>query len=109
MLDLPVDQIDLEMVNSRFDLLERFEDHPFTKSIGLGVVDSHSHEIEPVDEVIKGIERTLRLIPAERIYVDPDCGLKTRTVEEARDKLRVIVEGAHRVREALPGADPDRD
>ena len=101
MLDLPVDQIDLEMTNSDFDLLDRFAEHDFTKHIGLGVVDVHSHRIESVDEVVKGIERTLEVISPERVYVDPDCGLKTRTPEEARDKLRVVVEGARRVRERL--------
>ena len=101
MLELPVDQIDLEMANSNFDLLEAFRDSPFTKTIGLGVVDSHSHRIESVDEVANGIRRALELIPAERMYVDPDCGLKTRTVEEARDKLQVIVQGARKVRAEL--------
>jgi 5-methyltetrahydropteroyltriglutamate--homocysteine methyltransferase len=101
MLDLPVDQIDLEMTNSDFDLLEHFAGHPFGKTIGLGVVDVHSHRIESVDEVVKGIERTLEVIPPERVYVDPDCGLKTRTPEEAKEKLRVVVEGAHQVRERL--------
>ncbi len=98
MLDLPVDQIDLEMTNSNFDLLDEFRDHPFTKSIGLGVVDSHSHRIESVDEVVAGIQRSLEVIPAERTFVDPDCGLKTRTVDEAKDKLRVIAEATHRVK-----------
>ncbi len=101
MLDLPVDQLDLEMANSGYDLLDEFRRAPFTKAIGLGVVDSHSHRIEPVDEIVKGIERTLELIPPERVFVDPDCGLKTRTVDEARDKLRVVVEAAREVRSRL--------
>ena len=101
MLDLPVDQIDLELTNSDFDLLDRFAEDPFTKTIGLGVTDVHSHRIETVDEVVKGIERTLEVIPPERVYVDPDCGLKTRSVEEAKDKLRVIVEGSRVVRQRL--------
>ena len=101
MLDLPVDQLDLEMANSNFDLLESFREYPFTKSIGLGVVDSHSHRIESVDEVAAGIRRSLEVIPAERMFVDPDCGLKTRTVEEARAKLRVVVEATRKVRAGL--------
>ncbi len=101
MLDLPVDQIDLEMTNSNFDLLDEFRESPFTKSIGLGVVDSHSHRIESVDEVVSGIRRSLEVISPERTFVDPDCGLKTRTVDEAKDKLRVIVEGTRRVRQEL--------
>ncbi|HYV00994.1 MAG TPA: methionine synthase, partial [Actinomycetota bacterium] len=101
MLDLPVDQLDLEMANSNYDLLEAFRDSPFTKSIGLGVVDSHSHRIESVDEVAAGIRRSLELIPPERMFVDPDCGLKTRTVDEAKAKLRVIVDATRRVRAEL--------
>ncbi|HYH27279.1 MAG TPA: methionine synthase [Actinomycetota bacterium] len=101
MLELPVDQIDLELANSNYDLLDAFKGYPFNKAIGLGVADSHSHRIETVDEVVDGIEQALELIPAERIYVDPDCGLKTRTVDEAKDKLRVIVEGARKAREKL--------
>ena len=99
MLDIPVDQIDLELTNSDFDLLERFREIPFTKHIGLGVVDSHSHRVESVDEVARGITLALEMLPPESIFVDPDCGLKTRTVEEAEAKMRVIAEAVRRVRE----------
>jgi 5-methyltetrahydropteroyltriglutamate--homocysteine methyltransferase len=101
MLDIPVDQIDLEMTNSDFDLLQRFREVPFTKDIGLGVVDVHSHRLEAVDEVVRGIKLALEVLPPERVFVDPDCGLKTRTVEEAEAKMRAIVEGSRRVREEL--------
>ncbi len=101
MLEIPVDQIDLETTNSDFDLLERFREAPFTKAIGLGVVDVHSHRIESVDEVVRGIKLALEVLPPERIFVDPDCGLKTRTVEETKAKMRVIAEGVRRVREEL--------
>jgi 5-methyltetrahydropteroyltriglutamate--homocysteine methyltransferase len=101
MLEIPVDQIDLEMTNSDFDLLGRFKDTPFTKDIGLGVVDVHSHRLEAVDEVVRGIKLALEVLPPERVFVDPDCGLKTRTVEEARAKMQAIVEGSRRVREEL--------
>jgi 5-methyltetrahydropteroyltriglutamate--homocysteine methyltransferase len=91
--------IDLEMANSRYDLLERFLRDPFTKEIGLGVLDVHSHRIETKDEVKEGIRRALEVLPPERIYVDPDCGLKTRTVEEAQEKLKVMVAAVREVRE----------
>ena len=90
MLDIPVDQIDLEFANSEYGLLEEFSDNPFTKYIGLGISDVHTHEIEPVDEMVQGIRQTLKHIPPEHIFVDPDCGLKTRTVEEAKEKLSNI-------------------
>ncbi len=98
MLDIPVDQIDLEFANSDFALLDAFAAHPFTKVIGLGVVDVHSHEIEPVEAIADGIRRALKLIPPERMFVDPDCGLKTRTPEEARAKLTNIRAAVDEVR-----------
>lgn len=101
MLELPVDQIDLELSNSDFDLLQLFKKHPFTKEIGLGVVDVHSHAVEAKDEVKSRIEKALEVFRPEQIYVDPDCGLKTREVQEAKDKLRVMVEAAKEVRKEL--------
>ncbi|MBM3324030.1 MAG: methionine synthase [Calditrichaeota bacterium] len=100
-LDLPVAQLDLEMANSQMDMLRLFQKHKFTKEIGLGVVDSHSHIIEKKDEVKNRIRQAMELVPPERIYVDPDCGLKTRTWDESREKLRVIVEAVRELREEL--------
>jgi 5-methyltetrahydropteroyltriglutamate--homocysteine methyltransferase len=101
MLDIPVDQIDLEFANSAYGLLDDFSMHPFTKYIGLGVVDVHSHEIEPVEEIAEGIRRSLKLIPPERMFVDPDCGLKTRSVDEAKTKLSNIKAAVDIVRSEL--------
>ena len=90
MLEIPVDQIDLEFANSEYSLLSDFAREPFTKYIGLGVVDVHSHEIEPVEEIAAGIRKSLEFIPANRMFVDPDCGLKTRSVDQAKQKLSNI-------------------
>jgi len=99
LLDLPVDQIDLEMANSRYDLLDRFRQHRFTKEIGYGVLDVHSHRIETKEEIKQGILRGLEFLKPEQMYIDPDCGLKTRTVEEAKEKLAVMVAAVREVRE----------
>jgi 5-methyltetrahydropteroyltriglutamate--homocysteine methyltransferase len=101
MLEIPVDQIDLEFANSEYGLLEEFSDNAFTKYIGLGISDVHTHEIEPVDEMIQGIRQTMKHIPPERIFVDPDCGLKTRTVDEAKEKLSNIKKAVDVVRAEL--------
>jgi 5-methyltetrahydropteroyltriglutamate--homocysteine methyltransferase len=101
MLEIPVDQIDLEFANSEYSLLDAFAKTPFTKYLGLGVVDVHSHAIETVDEIADGIRRALDHVPAKRIFVDPDCGLKTRTPEEARSKLANIAKAAEIVRGEL--------
>lgn len=99
MLDLPVDMIDLELANSRYDLLDRFRANPFTKEIGYGVLDVHSHRLETKDEIKDGIRRGLEVLKPEQMYVDPDCGLKTRTVEEAFAKLEVMVQAVREIRE----------
>lgn len=101
MLDIPVDQIDLEFANSEYSLLEEFAEHPFTKFVGLGISDVHSHVIEPVDEMVDGLRRSLKHIPPERIFVDPDCGLKTRSEDEAKEKLANIRKAVDIVKEEL--------
>ena len=111
-LNLPVDQVDFEMANSGFELLERLRGVTTTKAIGFGVVDSHSHRIESVEQVIRAITVALEVVPADRMFIDPDCGLRTRTVEEARAKMRVIAEAVRRIRaerrigNVLPDVDP---
>jgi 5-methyltetrahydropteroyltriglutamate--homocysteine methyltransferase len=101
MLRLAVNQIDLALKNDDFILLETFRSPRFTKDIGLGVVDAHSHRAESADEVADGIRRSLKVIPLSQVYISPDCGLKTRTVDESMAKLTAMVEGTRRVREEL--------
>ncbi|HLE55418.1 MAG TPA: methionine synthase [Thermoplasmata archaeon] len=95
---LPVDQLDLEMSNSGLDLLDRFRKDPLRKEIAFGVVDVHSHVIETKAQVVERIEKALSLFDPQKLYIDPDCGLKTRTVDEAKAKLRVIVEATRSVK-----------
>ena len=100
MLRLPVKQIHLAFKNTNYELLKLLEGEPFDaeKELGLGVLDVHTHTIETVKEIEEGIEKALRLLPPERVWVEPDCGLKTRTPEEVREKLRVMVAGRDAVR-----------
>jgi 5-methyltetrahydropteroyltriglutamate--homocysteine methyltransferase len=72
---------------------------PFSKEIGYGVLDVHSHRVETKEEVKQGILRGLEFLKPEQMYIDPDCGLKTRTVEEAKEKLRVMVAAVREVRQ----------
>ena len=101
MLKLPVDQIDLEMSNSGYDMLALFQKDPFTKEIGLGVLDVHSHKIETKEAVKSRIKAAMEVMPLEKIYVDPDCGLKTRSQEETVVKLKVMVQAVEEIREEL--------
>jgi len=106
MLELPVEQIDLELSNSQFDMLELFRKHPFTKEIGLGVLDVHDHRVESVETVKERIRAALEVLPVEKIYVDPDCGLKTRMPEEAEGKLRAMVQAVREIRQELEVSNP---
>jgi len=101
MLELPVDNFDLEMSNSELDLVELFKKHPFTNDISFGVVDVHSHVIEDVGLVEKRIHKALEVLKPEQLWIDPDCGLKTRTTEETIDKLKAIVQAVKEVRRDL--------
>jgi 5-methyltetrahydropteroyltriglutamate--homocysteine methyltransferase len=88
----------LELANSQYDLFEMFKTYPFTKELGLGVLDVHTHVVETVEQVKERILRALEYLPAEQIMVDPDCGLKTRTWEEAKDKLVAMMEAVKQVK-----------
>jgi len=101
MLRLPVKQIHLAFKNTDFEYLKLLEKHPFDKDLGVGVVDVHDHRVETVEEVEDGIRKTLKLLPSERVWIEPDCGLKTRTWEEAAAKLRVMVQAVREVRREL--------
>jgi len=102
-VNLPVDQLDMETANSGYDLLDLIRRHKdeFHKELAMGVVDIHSHVIETVDQVKAGIKKGLEVLPPERLYIDPDCGLKTRTWQEAEAKLRVMVQAVREVKQEL--------
>lgn len=90
-LDLPVHNIDLELSNSENDLLPRLVESPPGKDISFGLVDVHSERMETKEEVLARIGQALESLPADSLWFDPDCGLKTRSPEEAQQKLDVIV------------------
>lgn len=98
MLDLPVDNFDMEFSNSGLDMIELFRRHRYTKDISFGVVDVHTHVIEPDSVVGERLRRGLEVLPKDAVWVDPDCGLKTRTVDEAIGKMRAVVSVARTFR-----------
>jgi 5-methyltetrahydropteroyltriglutamate--homocysteine methyltransferase len=100
-LELPVDQLDLAMANYGYRWLELFDKDPFTKELAIGIVDVHQHETETVAVAAEGIRKGLRYVSKERLLPHPDCGLKTRTVEESEEKCRVVVEATKLVRKEI--------
>ncbi len=102
-LEFPVDQLDLEFKNSGFRLLPYLKEYSYDKELGYGVIDVHSTRVEPVKEIVEDIKRLLKLdvLSPEKIYIDPDCGLKRLPREIARQKLRNMVEAARIMRREL--------
>ena len=98
---MPVDQLDLEFANSGYANLDIFRTPKFTKEIAFGVLDIHSHRIETVEEIVAGIKKGIDVFGVEKMTIDPDCGLKTRTTEEAFAKLRNMVTAVRQVKTEL--------
>lgn len=98
MLDLAVDNFDLEMSNSGLDMLRLFKKSAFTKDISYGVVDVHSYVVEEPSMVEQRLKEGLKVLAHENVWVDPDCGLKTRTMNEAIAKLEAVVSVAKALR-----------
>lgn len=98
---LDADVISIETTRSNMELLDAFETFDYPNEIGPGVYDIHSPRVPDTNEMAGLIERALRRIPAERLWVNPDCGLKTRDWDQVDPALRAMVEAAKRVRKAL--------
>ena len=98
-LRLPVHQIDLEAAHGRTDALAVLRREAATMDLGIGVIDVQNRRVEEFRNIKDRIRRATALAPLDAIWIDPDCGLKSRTVDEAVAKLRVMVDAVHSVRE----------
>ncbi|MCF7836962.1 methionine synthase [Candidatus Gracilibacteria bacterium] len=95
---LPVDQIDLEFAGRDFELLDQLKGHEFPQDVGLGVYDVHTHKTTPKEKVAEYLEKALTYFKPEQIWIDPDCGLKTRSLSESEEGLREMVLAAGELR-----------
>jgi 5-methyltetrahydropteroyltriglutamate--homocysteine methyltransferase len=95
---LDADVITIETSRSHMDLLDGFRRFGYPNEIGPGVYDIHSPRVPDVDEMVSLLEKAGRLIPWERLWVVPDCGLKTRGWAETEAALARMVEAARRMR-----------
>jgi 5-methyltetrahydropteroyltriglutamate--homocysteine methyltransferase len=78
-----------------YEVLNMFAEYGDTREIGLGVVDVHRNEVETPAKVADRIRRAAKILgDPSRIWVNPDCGLRTRSLDIAWQKLRAVVEGA---------------
>ncbi|MFP7378315.1 5-methyltetrahydropteroyltriglutamate--homocysteine S-methyltransferase [Bacillus paralicheniformis] len=99
--DLDADVITIEHSRSHGGFLDFLEQHPYLKGLGLGVYDIHSPRVPSSDEMLTIIEDALKVCPADRFWVNPDCGLKTRQPEETIAALKHMVEAAKQARGKL--------
>lgn len=96
--DLDADVITIETSRSDGELLQSFEDFKYPNDIGPGVYDIHSPNIPTNESMANLLQRAARKIPIERLWVNPDCGLKTRRWPETEAALTRMVETAKQCR-----------
>ncbi len=96
--DLDADVIFIEASRSGMELLAAFEDARYPNELGPGVYDIHSPRIPTTSEIVSLLRKALEVCSAEQLWVNPDCGLKTRRWEEVVPALTHLVEGARVVR-----------
>jgi 5-methyltetrahydropteroyltriglutamate--homocysteine methyltransferase len=101
---LDADVISIENARSGLELLEAFRERGYDKGIGPGVYDIHSPRVPPAEEIAENLKATLTVLGVDQVWVNPDCGLKTRKPEEATPALKNMVAAAKQVRESLVGA-----
>ncbi len=99
--DLDADVITMETSRSQMELLEAFADFRYPNQIGPGVYDIHSPRVPTVAEMAALLTRAHGFIPARHLWVNPDCGLKTRKWPETEAALRNMVAAAQQVRAEL--------
>ncbi|WP_272522359.1 5-methyltetrahydropteroyltriglutamate--homocysteine S-methyltransferase [Providencia sp. PROV202] len=95
---LDADVITIETSRSDMDLLDAFEDFDYPNEIGPGVYDIHSPNVPNVEWIVALLRKAAQRVPVERLWVNPDCGLKTRGWTETRQALANMVEAAKKLR-----------
>ena len=98
---MDADVISIETSRSGNELLKIFKSSGYKKEVGPGVYDIHSPRIPSVDEIVEQIERLLEVLPKNQLWINPDCGLKTRKWEEVKPSLKNMVEAVKIVRSRL--------
>ncbi len=98
---LDADVITIETSRSDMELLTAFADFKYPNDIGPGVYDIHSPRVPAAAEVEHLLRKALNVIPKERLWVNPDCGLKTRGWTETIDQLKVMVDVTKKLRAEL--------
>ncbi|WP_263253339.1 5-methyltetrahydropteroyltriglutamate--homocysteine S-methyltransferase [Saccharopolyspora rosea] len=98
---LDADVTSIEAARSRMEVLDDLNAVGFGRGVGPGVYDIHSPRVPEVDEVVDLLRAALEAVPARRLWVNPDCGLKTRGYAEVEAALRNVISATRQVRASL--------
>lgn len=96
--DLDADVTSIEAARSHMEVLDDLNAIGFSNSVGPGVYDIHSPRVPSTEEMAASLREALKAVPAQRLWVNPDCGLKTRKVDEVTSSLSNLVAAAAAVR-----------
>ena len=95
---MDADVISIETARSGNELLKIFKSVGYKQEVGPGIYDSHSPRVPSVDEMVAQIRALLEVLPKEQLWINPDCGLKTRKWEEVEPSLKNLVQAVKIVR-----------
>lgn len=101
LLDARCDQFLFEYANREMAELDLFKEYPPNREVGVGVVDVKAYQVESPEEVARRIRAALQWVPAERLWISPDCGFWEAPRHVAVGKMRAMVAGTRSVREEL--------
>ena len=96
--ELDADVISIESSRSEMELLEAFRTFRYPNEVGPGLYDIHSPRVPSVEEMAELLEKALQVLPRAQVWVNPDCGLKTRGWPEVQESLANMVAAARRLR-----------
>ena len=100
---MDADVISIETARSGNELLKIFAEVGYKQEVGPGVYDIHSPRIPSVEEIVAQIRKLLEVLPKEQLWINPDCGLKTRKWEEVKPSLENMVKAVQVIRKELEG------
>ncbi len=98
---MDADVLSIETSRSKMELLADFGTFKYPNEVGPGVYDIHAPRVPTIGEMQELLDRAMSVLPAERLWVNPDCGLKTRGWPEVSAALRNMVEAARLARQRL--------
>ena len=99
--NMDADVISFEASRSKLTIIDALKENDFETEAGPGVYDIHSPRVPKTEEIIEVLKEMLSRIPKDKLWVNPDCGLKTRGIPETEASLKNMTEAAKIVRESL--------